>query len=93
MDYFALGWAVLVNAGMGAGWALFGWKRLGESGETLDKRKLLRAILIGAVLGGLAGFWGVSYDVAAGRVEGAGAMLGMTILADLVAGWLLSRKG
>jgi len=51
------------GAMMGAGYAYWGWKRLGK-GEIRSNRKVLRAVLNGAVAGGLAGYAGITLEQA-----------------------------
>ena len=80
--------SIIHGAGVGIGYALNGFFSKNKEKNTdirkFDIKKFLPPVVIGIVVGGVAGYMGVGYEAAAATLEGFGVLtaveLGATIL-------------
>jgi len=77
----------------GIGWGLLGYLRALNDKEGWDSKKFAKALVLGAVIGGIGGFYGYADpDTAMNFVKDAGIYAGLTALVDKVITWVYTIK-
>jgi hypothetical protein len=65
-------WGIVGGVVSGAITALLGYAK--SSGESFDASKAVQTLIVGAIVGGCAGYWGVSYTEAQDYLGSVGAL-------------------
>lgn len=77
--------AVMVGAGTGVAYSIWGFKALADEGEEFDGKKFVRGILVGAGAGALGAYLGIPFDEATSKVYLFLASFGLNLVLDQLA--------